>query len=601
MREQGEHRSKNHGAFAGYAQVGGMLGHSTALQQSAVFELLQRAQQRDGQVSGAVIRQVAETTSTSEAMVRGVASFYSLFETSEQATGDAQKTVVRVCDGPTCCLLGGQQTSAQLVQLAISKPDLRVERTSCLGLCERAPALLAGRSGKYTTYGEVPANVAAERLFTSGAHVENQLPAPHLLGHVADPVTRPLTARFGAVDPRSIDSAIAAGAYLSLKKSLDTSPAQIIDEVESSGLRGRGGAGFVTGKKWRMAASVAAGRRVVVCNADESEPGTFKDRMLMENDPHLLLEGMAICGHATGANEGYIYIRGEYVEAAEILEHAIVEARAAGWLGKNIGLSTFDFDVHLHRGAGAYICGEETALLESLEGKRGEPRERPPYPTTCGYRGLPTIVNNVETFCAVPSIISHGHTQFRDLGRDGAFGTKLFCLSGHIARPGMCEAPSGTSLRELIEQFGQGLPNGSTFKFALTGGAAGTFVDPSMLDLPMRHASWADGLAVGSGAVIVADSTVNAAEMLRWVLHFFEKESCGKCTPCRIGTTQARQLVDEIRVRGAADEDIERLMKLARMLDQTSLCGLGQSVAWPIESAIKHFRSDFSQPSTSTM
>jgi len=591
MRENRKHKTGSYGALAGYAQVGGMLGNSVTSEHSAVFELLQRAQQQKGRVSNAAIEQISRATSVSESAVRAVATFYSLFELSDPNVDEMKQTVVRVCDGPSCRLQGGCDVMSTLSEIAASDECLRVERTSCLGLCERSPAGFVEHNGQQSAIGNLTADVAALLRST-----KNVTTPPQLLLHSTNPIQRPLTSRFGEVDPRSIRSAVAAGAYTALTKAIEADCSQIIDEVESSGLRGRGGAGFVTGKKWRMAASVSAPQRYVICNADESEPGTFKDRMLMENDPHLLLEGMAICARAVGATEGYIYIRGEYVSAAETLEHAIAEARSTGRLGQKIGLSDFSFDVHLHRGAGAYICGEETALLESLEGKRGEPRERPPYPTTRGYLGNPTVVNNVETFCAVPSILKHGHTWFRDLGRDGACGTKLFCLSGHVAHAGMCEAASGTSLRELMDQFGGGMADGRHFKFALTGGAAGTFVPESMLDLPMHHTSWADGLAVGSGAIIVADTTVNVVEMLQWVLQFFEAESCGKCTPCRIGTTQARKLVDNIRTAEASHGDIDRLLELARMLDQTSLCGLGQSIAWPIESAIKHFRDDFDQP-----
>jgi NADP-reducing hydrogenase subunit HndC len=400
-------------------------------------------------------------------------------------------------------------------------------------------------------------------------------------------------ARIGRVDAESVDSAITAGAYQALDTALAKTPEDVLGAVDRSGLRGCGGAGFPTGRKWRMVAQANGSGKYVVCNADESEPGTFKDRVLMEGDPHLLLEGLALAGYAVGACEGVIYIRGEYEWIARLLERAIMQAEERGWLGRNVRGSGFSFRVHVHRGAGAYICGEETALLESLEGRRGEPRARPPYPTTHGHLGKPTLVNNVETLCLVPPIVARGPDWFRSLGTPDSPGTKVFTVTGCVNRPGAFEAPLGITLREVIERFGGGMRNGSQFKAALAGGAAGTFVPASLLDVPIDFSSGQQGVPLGSGAMLILDESVPVPTVLTWLLHFFEVESCGKCTPCRAGTREARLVCERIaKGRGSAG-DLAELSRLARLLDLTSFCGLGRSVAWPVESALRHFDNEF--------
>ena len=581
------------GAFASHRTVGSMLGIGRESQERVLAELQSR-QDENGFVSRSAIEEVAGQTSVSSACVHGVGSFYSMLDVRavEPTQPTAKKQMVRVCDGPSCCLTGGSQFVSKVCDLTNNNPGVRVERTSCIGQCDRAPALLIDNQ----PLGPASLETIKESLFGPQIHKTDEPRTSKFSNSTLaldGAAQRPLTKRFGRIDPWSLESAINASAYDALQKAISLPSSTVIDSVEASGLRGRGGAGFNTGRKWRMASETDSPKRYVVCNADESEPGTFKDRALMENDPHLLLEGMAICAKAVGADEGVIYIRGEYSEAAILLEHAIAEARESGFLGNQICGSTFSFDVHVHRGAGAYICGEETALLESLEGKRGEPRERPPFPTVSGFRGMPTVVNNVETLCAVPFIIQHGADAYRRLGLKNSAGTKLFCLSGHVARPGVYEAPMGLPLRDAIENLGGGIAGDGRFKFALTGGAAGTFVPKSLLDIPLCYESWDEGVAIGSGAIIVADHTVSAASMLKWLIHFFEMESCGKCTPCRIGTCQAQKLAARFADGNGRDGDIERLLQLATLLDRTSFCGLGQSVAWPIESAIRHFRDDF--------
>jgi NADH:ubiquinone oxidoreductase subunit F (NADH-binding) len=408
---------------------------------------------------------------------------------------------------------------------------------------------------------------------------------------------RVLLAHTAAIDPHALDSALAHGAYQGLQKALEQSPADVLATVEASGIRGRGGAGFPVGQKWRAVAQQQRLPKYVVCNADESEPLVFKDRVLMETNPHQLLEGMAIAAYATGASEGYIYIRGEYATQADVLEHAIHEAEARGYLGAHLLGTAFSFRLRLHRGAGAYICGEETALLESLQGKRGEPRVRPPYPTTSGYWGAPTVVNNVETLAVIPALVTHGAAWYRAIGHPATPGTKLYTVLGHINRPGLFEAPYGLTLRQIIEQFGDGMRPGSTFHFALAGGAAGTMVPAALLDIPIDYASAAQGVMLGAGAFLICDQSVSPVMMLRELMHFFAAESCGKCTPCRIGTLQAHQILHRLATGAGQPGDVASLTALAEVLEQASFCGLGQSTAWPIRSALRHFGAAFTAQS----
>jgi NADH:ubiquinone oxidoreductase subunit F (NADH-binding) len=366
-----------------------------------------------------------------------------------------------------------------------------------------------------------------------------------------------------------------------------------VSVVAAAGLQGRGGAGFPVGRKWKFVAQTDSLQKYIVCNFDESEPGTFKDRVVVDGDPHLLIEGIALAGFAVGASEGFIYIRGEYEWIARRLERAIAQAEEHGWLGEHIRGNSFSFKLHVHRGAGAYICGEETALLESLEGRRGEPRVRPPYPTTHGYLGHPTVVNNVESFCTVPSIVLRGAEWYKSMGTVNSPGVKLFSVFGHVKRACTFEVPYGITLRQIIDQFGGGMRDGAPFKMALTGGAAGTIVPASMLDVPLDFASGRQGIALGSGAMFILDGSVSAATLLHGLLHFFESESCGKCTPCREGTREARLIVERMANGQGHAGDVDELKRLANMLRVASFCGLGQSVAMPIESALKHFGHEF--------
>jgi NADH:ubiquinone oxidoreductase subunit F (NADH-binding)/NADH:ubiquinone oxidoreductase subunit E len=530
----------------------------------SILPVLLDLQTRHGHLTPAMLGQVARALHVPAERVHGVATFYSLLDVRPAPRPDTHIRA-RACDGPVCWLRGAAEARAALE--AKFSPEA-VVRSSCLGLCDRAPAALV-----------------------DGRQVGHGLALDYAQARPGE--TRIMLARVGRLDPDSLQSALALGAYQSLARALTLPPAAVIDEVEASGLAGRGGAGFPAGRKWRLVAQSPGQVRYVVANADESEPLIFKDRVLMDLDPHLLLEGMALAGYAVGARQAYIYIRGEYAPQAARLETAITQALAAGWLGANILGSGFDFHIHVHRGAGAYICGEETALLESLEGRRGEPRIRPPFPAAAGYHGHATLVNNVETFCAVPAILREGAAWYRALGANGAPGTKLFMLLGHVNRPGLVEAPFGLTLRQLIDDLGGGLSDGSQFHFALTGGAAGTFVPADLLDLPFDYRSSAQGLSLGAGAVLVCDQSVSPVALLRELLHFFEMESCGKCTPCRHGTRQARLILDRLAVGAGRPGDAAELAALASLLRAASFCGLGQSAAMPIQSALRHFAASF--------
>jgi NADH-quinone oxidoreductase subunit F len=364
-------------------------------------------------------------------------------------------------------------------------------------------------------------------------------------------------------------------------------PAQVIEEVKASGLMGRGGAAFPTGVKWEGTARANGQPKYIVCNADEAEPGTFKDRVLMEDVPHRMLEGIIIGAYAIGANKGYIYIRGEYQRQTEIVSHAIDEAVRAGYLGSNILGSGFSLHLEVRRGAGAYICGEETAQFESIEGKRGFPRVKPPFPTTHGLFGKPTVINNVETFCNIPYIIANGAQEYRKIGTPGPSGTKLFCVSGDVARPGLYEVPFGVTLRHLIEDLAGGMREASSFQTALFGGAAGRFVSTDVLDVKLTFEDMrAAGVPIGAGAIMVFDQKRDMRDILLRLGHFFAEESCGKCYPCQIGTQRQLEILQRVNDHSTLPDDAERLLDLAVCMTDASLCGLGQTAAMAVMSAL---------------
>lgn len=539
----------------------------------------------DNNLNQATITEAARALHLPAHEMYGAATFYSMLSLEER------RKVLRVCDGPVCWLkrasgqlsVNGDQSSV-INEWEKQMPGYTVERTSCLGLCDRAPAVLVEdeQAG--------PVEIQdANKVCEGWRGVPTDYSKPRK-GEV-----RVMTALIGKINPDSIDDALEHGLYDGLKKALQSDPTTVLAEVESSGLQGRGGAGFPVGRKWRFVASEKRTPRYIVCNADESEPLIFKDRVLMETNPHQLLEGMTIAGYACGASEAWIYIRGEYEYQARRLERAIEQAESKNLLGENILGSGFSFKIHIHRGAGAYICGEETALLESLEGKRGEPRLRPPYPPTYGFRGQPTAVNNVESFCAVPHIMKNGAEWWKTRSTYSAPGTKMYMVLGHVKNPGLFEAPFGLTLRQIINDFGGGMMKDSKFKFALCGGAAGTIVDESLLDIPIDFASSQKGISLGAGSFLICDQSVSPVAFLREILHFFTVESCGKCTPCRVGTWRSLEILNRMVSGQGRQGDIEELKTLAALMQAASFCGLGQSVEIPMKSALTHFDAEFAK------
>ncbi|MBN1326576.1 MAG: NADH-quinone oxidoreductase subunit NuoF [Candidatus Cloacimonetes bacterium] len=399
----------------------------------------------------------------------------------------------------------------------------------------------------------------------------------------------------GLINPDLIDEYLGTGGYEALEKALlNMSREEIIEEVKKSGLRGRGGAGFPTGLKWSFTAPLDAKQKYFVINADEGEPGTFKDRLIMEGDPHKLLEGLIISSYAVGASKGYIYIRGEYKLCIERLQRAIDQAREYGILGKKIFGSDFDFDVEIKVGAGAYVCGEETALIESMEGKRGQPRSKPPFPGVVGAWQKPTVVNNVETIANIPGIISQGADWFRGFGTSDCPGTKAYTIMGDVSTPGLCEVDMGTSLRTIIDNYGGGMKNNRKFKAALVGGAAGVFLSDKLLDVKMDYNNLHEYSAVlGSGAILVMNDDVDILEMLWSVIRFFRHESCGKCGPCANGNEILYKLINNLRKGEGKKTDLDQMLQISEAMFNTSFCALGQSLLLPVKSAVTNFKEDF--------
>ena len=399
----------------------------------------------------------------------------------------------------------------------------------------------------------------------------------------------------GVIDPEDIDEYIAVDGYVALGKALtEMTPEQVIQVVKDSGLRGRGGGGFPTGLKWSFTAANQADQKYVVCNADEGDPGAFMDRSVLEGDPHCIVEAMTICGYATGATEGYVYVRAEYPIAVEHLEKAIADAKAYGLLGKNIFNSGFDFDLHVRLGAGAFVCGEETALMTSIEGNRGEPRPRPPYPAVKGLFAKPTTENNVETFANIPTIIREGADKFASMGTERSKGTKVFALGGKIKNTGLVEIPMGTTLREIIEEIGGGIPNGKKFKAAQTGGPSGGCIPASLMDTEIDYDNLtAIGCMMGSGGLIVMDEDNCMVDIAKFFLTFTVDESCGKCSPCRIGTRRLLEMLDKVTDGKATLEDLDKIEELCYYIKNNSLCGLGQTAPNPVLATLKFFRDEY--------
>ncbi len=531
------------------------------LGRSGLLPALHAAQKIYGWISEPVAVEIARALRVPLADVHGVIEFYSLFYNKPTS-----RHVIRVCTDVACALKGGKDVLNHLcshhgLEAGRTTGDLSltIEPSPCLGLCEHAPVALVDDQAE--------TNINLEK----DAH-ELGRPPSNVYGSI-----RMLTANCGKGSTTSLAQ---YGEYAALKKAKGMKPEEVVAEVKASGLVGRGGAAFPTGIKWEGAANATADQKYIICNADESEPGTFKDRVLLIDDPHQVIEGMCIAAYAIGASRGYIYIRGEYPYIVPVLETALSEARAARYLGE-------DFDIEIRVGAGAYICGEETALFESIEGKRGFPRIKPPFPTTHGVFGKPTVINNVETLCSVPLIVGLGSAEYRKIGTEKSPGPKLFCVSGDVTKPGVYEIPFGVTLRELLEMAG-GVANKKQLQSVLFGGAAGAFATGEHLDVKMTFEDLrAAGLPLGSGVVMVFDETRDMRQVLQSLGHFFSHESCGKCYPCQMGTQRQMEILDRIADGKTLDGDFARLQDVGWTMTDASLCGLGQTAASAVLSAMK--------------
>ena len=504
--------------------------------------------------------------------IYGVIEFYSMLSSEPRA-----ETSIRICTTPSCASQGSGDVVAEVCQhlgvgIGEATVDGRyiVEEVECLGLCDHAPGVLVGI--------DMVGNATLEKIFNPGGHPRSEI--------YGEP--KYLMARSGKIDPLNATEFQDQAGFSGLRSALKRSPAEVIQLVTDSGLTGRGGAGFPTGLKWTSCAEVDREPKYLVCNEDESEPGTFKDRALIEGDPFTIIEGMVIAAYAVGLQKGFLYIRGEYTHSHEVIQEALEIAAREGFLGKNILGSGFDFDIELRSGAGAYICGEETALFESIEGKRGFPRVKPPFPTTHGLFNQPTVINNVETLANVALILKIGADKYKELGSENSPGPRLFSVSGDIEKPGIYEITEPITLNDLIYQKAGGVRGGKELRAVLLGGAAGKFVAPDQLEVLLTTQETREkGLSLGSGAVVVFDEDVDMKFVLHGLGHFFAHESCGKCYPCQLGTQRQAEILDR-NLRGQSlPGDIERLEDIIATMTDTSLCGLGQTAGSAVLSALE--------------
>ncbi|MEE1284144.1 MAG: NADH-quinone oxidoreductase subunit NuoF [Acutalibacteraceae bacterium] len=515
---------------------------------------------------------------------------------------------VLVCGGTGCTSSHSNEIIEKLESEIAAKglqDEIKVIKTGCFGLCALGPIMIVYPEGCF--YSEVKVDDIPEiveehllkgRMVTRLLYEETvQDDSVKSLEQTKFYAKRKRIAlrNCGVIDPENIDEYIAHDGYQALEKCLNKlTPDEVISIVKDSGLRGRGGGGFSTGLKWSFAAKNAADQKYVVCNADEGDPGAFMDRSILEGDPHCIIEAMAICGYAIGATEGYVYVRAEYPIAVKRLQIAIDQAKEYGLLGKNIFDSGFDFDLHIRLGAGAFVCGEETALMTSIEGNRGEPRPRPPFPAVKGLFGKPTNNNNVETYANIPQIILNGAEWFASMGTEKSTGTKVFALGGKIKNTGLVEVPMGTTLREVIEDIGGGIPNGKKFKAAQTGGPSGGCIPAHLMDTAIDFDNLtAIGCMMGSGGLIVMDEDNCMVDIAKFFLDFTVDESCGKCSPCRIGTKRMMEMLEKISEGKATLEDLDKLEELALYIKQNSLCGLGQTAPNPVLATLKFFRHEY--------
>jgi len=511
---------------------------------------------------------------------------------------------VSVCTAAGCLSLGADKVKDALERaVADAELESRVEvhGTGCLGLCHAGTMVQVDSHQKpghlcRCLYERVDAALAA-RI------VDEHLAGGKPVANHQVPVDAPFFAKqqkvvlegSGVTDPERIESCLAAGAWQGLHLALtELTPQEVIAELQKSGLRGRGGAGYPTGLKWSTVAKAPGAAKIVICNADEGDPGAFMDRSVLEGDPHRVLEGMAIAGYAVGASQGYVYVRGEYPLAIARLKTAIKQAEKHGLLGHRIFETGFDFRVELRIGAGAFVCGEETALIASVEGRRGTPRPRPPYPAQSGLWGMPTLINNVETFANVPAVLKRGGAWLASIGTEKSKGTKVFALAGKIQNTGLIEVPMGLSLREIIFDIGGGIPDGRSFKAAQTGGPSGGCIPAQHLDLPVDYESLVQvGSFMGSGGLIIMDDTSCMVAVAAYFMEFCRDESCGKCIPCRAGTVQMHGLLQKICRGDGTEADLAQLLELAELLKATSLCGLGQGAPNPVVSTLRYFREEY--------
>jgi NADH-quinone oxidoreductase subunit F len=566
-------------------------GDAIRARRHLLLPALWAVQSRVGWISRGALNHICQRLSVAPAEAYGVTTFYAMLSVEPQP-----QTVVHVCDDLACRLAGARPL---LEELSKRLPKGAWRASPCLGQCERAPAALFQCAGK-DARDHVLAPAGVDAVFRSlsppksagaGASVgerQGSPSAPQTLDSRRTGLR--LLRRVGWVDPESLDDYRSHGGYRALRRALELGSERVVREALDSRLQGRGGAAFPAGRKWDAVAKASARPRYLVCNADESEPGTFKDRVLMEEDPFAIVEAMTIVAFATGCEQGYLYVRGEYPLALERISRAVAAARAAGLLGENILGSHARFDIDVRRGAGAYICGEETALFNSIEGFRGEPRNKPPFPVEKGLFGKPTVINNVETLVNVLDIVLEGGAAFAAIGTPGSTGSKLFCLSGAVAAPGVYEVPFGATLRQLIALAG-GVRDGRAIRAVLLGGAAGSFVGPEELDTPLTfEGTRAIGASLGSGVVMVFDDRADLADATRRIAAFFRDESCGQCVPCRVGTERQEELVARLsagRPFGSPGLEVALLDEVAQAMRDASICGLGQTASGAIQSAIK--------------
>jgi NADH-quinone oxidoreductase subunit F len=590
--------SEGRAAFDGRGSLDGQPAHS---KRHLLLPVLHAIQERVGWISPGALNYASLRLGVPPAETHGVASFYEMFSLTPKPS-----VVAHLCDDIACMTRGAGALCAELEQRlgpagkSCSGGKAIWQRSSCLGLCERAPAALITAAGE-TPQERVLAPATAEDIST----VITEAASGKLTGAIdtlnskvsvpqAGQPQLKLLRRVGQSDSASLDGYRRLGGYEALRKAFDLGPERVIREVIDAKLLGRGGAAFPTGKKWEAVAQQRDSNRpkYVVCNADESEPGTFKDRILMEGDPFAILEGMTIAAFAVGAKKGFIYIRGEYPFALERLQHAIRAARMRHFLGDKILDREFSFDIEIRRGAGAYICGEETALFNSIEGYRGEPRNKPPFPTQSGLFRQPTVVNNVETLVNVPEIILNGGAAYARIGTASSSGYRLFCISGHVARPGVYEVPFGPTIRDVVEIAG-GVSGTGRLQAVLLGGAAGSFVAPKELDTPLTfEGTRAIGATLGSGVVMLFDDSVDLKQILLRIAAFFRSETCGQCVPCRVGTIRQEEALQRLAARKplvSPQQESELLKEMAQAMRDASICGLGQTASGAILSAMERW------------